>query len=233
MAGRNAILILALIGCLSAAGVRAGSSTDSMQDVVDRLGAQDAAVENTRYTEYTERELEEYGFTTADLASYHARLQSKAGRWWGHLSPMELMMYSAESDLERRRFARMYLESMHPKSLAERDAVVTLYAVARDMYKEKVTNVLPVKRSLRRPILFVDLNCDDCKADVIELVQAADAVLDIYVTGLDRSKDRNAQLIHWARSMQLPPSRITLNADRGIYQQRYGQPLDRLHLVSQ
>ncbi len=192
--------------------------------------------ETTINTEYTDAELGDYGFTASELTTYKARLNTKAGRWWGQLSPMEMMMYSATTEIERKRFARMYLESMHPKSLAERDATVTMYQVARDIHKEKSGLVQFPKQSktvLKRPVLFVQLACVECKKDVIELVNASEEVLDIYIAGLNKSDNPKDQLVAWARSMRLPPTQITLNEDKGIYQRRYGKPLNRLHLVHQ
>jgi len=188
------------------------------------------------HAEHTEAELLDYGFTARDLENYRARMTTRAGRWWGHLSPMEMMMYSAETADERHRFARMYLQTLHPKSLAERDAGVVMYQEARALYQEQRGMVRFSNSALMeqiRPALFVRFDCESCKQDVIELIAASDTKVDVYLTGIDSEKDVNAQLIAWARSMQLPPQKVTLNDDRGIYQRQFGQPLERLQLVTQ
>lgn len=218
------LLVVASLGLFSTVGVAQSDlrpETDQTT-TIDRI-------------QFTDAELADFGFTPAELDIYKKRMQSTPGRWWGQLSPMELMMYSSTTEVERKRFARLYLESLHPKVLAERDAAVTMYQVAREIHKEQrgVTPVSMTKRSLKRPVLFVDVGCESCKKDVIELVEASDSILDIYVLGVDRAEDVNQQLIRWARSMRLPPKRITLNDDNGIYQRRYGQALDKLHLVNQ
>jgi len=189
--------------------------------------------QTTQSLRFTDAELLEYGFSTQDLATYKDRLTGRAGRWWGHLSPLEMMMYSAVDDAERRRYAKMYLQSSYPKAQAERDAAATMYQVARELFTEQSGKRQFGGRSTKRPALFVSIACEDCKKDVVELVAATDGVMDIYVTNLAVDRPIKDQLISWASSMRLPSSKVTLNEDKGIYLKRFGSPLDRFHLVTQ
>lgn len=180
---------------------------------------------------YTNFELEGFGFTQKDLGEYEKRLSSIEGKWWGHLSPMEMMMYSAKTEVERRRFAKMYLTSYNPKAQAERKSAIVMYAAAREIFADELTGSF--SESPSNPIvLFVNVNCNDCAADVKSIVADAIQKVDIYVTHLNRKLDIKAQLVAWASDLSLPYKKVSLNDDNGIFQRSYGYELNRIKVVS-
>lgn len=181
--------------------------------------------------EYTNSELESFGFTQKDLAEYGKRLNSIEGKWWGHLSPMEMMMYSAKTEIERRRFAKMYLTSNNPKAQAERKSAIAMYAAAREVFADELTNSF--SESPSNPIvLFVNVNCKDCATEVKSFVADAIQKVDIYVTHLNRKLDINTQLVDWASDLSLPYKKVSLNDDNGIFQRSYGYELGRFRVIS-
>ena len=188
-----------------------------------------AAVKQT----YTDAELVSAGLSEADMAVYRTRMKTQKGQWWGHVSPAEFMMYSSESDDERKRFAKLYLESNFPKALAERDAIEAMYQVARDIYAKQIgADARPIAK---RPALFINIACEDCKPSVLDLITSSESIVDIYLTGLSSELSvelRNETMIDWARSLQLDPKRITLNDDNGLYERKMGVLLDQFHLVT-
>jgi len=92
--------------------------------------------------EYTDAQLVSFGFTKKELGEYEKRLNSIEGKWWGHLSPMEMMMYSAKTENERRRFAKMYLTSNNPKAQAERKSAIAMYSAAREIMADELSESL-------------------------------------------------------------------------------------------
>lgn len=167
--------------------------------------------------EYTDPQLLSFGFTKKELGDYAKRLNSIEGKWWGHLSPMEMMMYSAKTEGERRRFAKMYLTSNNPKAQAERKSAVAMYSAAREILAEELTDSLNGITS-KPTILFVNVDCNDCAGEVRSVVANANQKVDIYVTSLNRELDIKKQLVNWASALSLPHNKVTLNDDKGIYQ---------------
>lgn len=211
------IPVLAIAGLIIPAVVQAQQNA---KNIPDTLGV----------VMYTDQQLSEYGLTEIDIASYHRYLQGKEGKWWGHLSPIELMMYAAETEQERIRFARLYLTSTFPKALAERDAMRTMYRVSREILIEQIgSDGVHIQK---RPLLFVNLNCESCQSEVTTLINEAGGIVDIYVTELDPDQKPDAQLITWAQSLALPANKVTLNDDRGIFQKKFGYRLERYYAVS-
>lgn len=182
--------------------------------------------------EYTDSQLERFGFTANDLKEYKQRLNSLEGKWWGHLSPMEMMMYSAKNEIERRRFAKMYLTSNNPKAQAERKSAVAMYSAAREILADELTESLS-EVSPKPIILFVNVDCSDCASEVKAVVSDSDHKVDIYVTSLNRKLDIEKQLVNWASALNLPHKKVTLNDDKGIYQNSYGQKLSRLKVIKE
>jgi integrating conjugative element protein (TIGR03759 family) len=182
--------------------------------------------------EYTDSQLMSFGFTHKELTEYQKRLNSLEGKWWGHLSPMEMMMYSAKTEDERRRFAKMYLTSNNPKAQAERKSAIAMYSAAREIMAEELTESLADMGS-KPTILFVNVDCKDCANEVKSLVANAKQKVDIYVTNLNRKLDITNQLVTWARGLNLPHKKVTLNDDKGIYQNSYGHTLSRLKVVEE
>lgn len=182
--------------------------------------------------DYSDAELEQFGFTRNDLKNYSKRLNSIEGKWWGHLSPMEMMMYSAKTEVERRRFAKMYLTTNNPKAQAERKSAIAMYSIAREIIANELEGTLSQANS-RNIILFVNVDCADCAGEVKSLVSEAAQKVDIYVTNLNAKLNIKNQLVNWARALDLPHQKVTLNDDKGIYLKSYGQTLDRLKVIQE
>jgi len=182
--------------------------------------------------EYTESQLMSFGFTQKNLKGYRKLLNSIEGKWWGHLSPMEMMMYSAKTESERRRFAKMYLTSNNPKAQAERKSAIAMYSAAREIMADELADSFS-SVGLKPAILFVNMNCKDCASEVKSLVARASQKVDIYVTNLNRNLDVNTQLVNWASALSLPHKKVTLNDDKGIYQSSYGHALNRLKVIEE
>ena len=70
-------------------------------------------------------------------------------------------MYSAKTEAERKRFARMYLSTHNPKAQAERKSAIAMYEVARDIIANELTQSLASVPSTTMA-LFVNANCIDC-----------------------------------------------------------------------
>ena len=182
--------------------------------------------------EYTDSQLVGFGFTQKELSDYSNRLKSIEGKWWGHLSPMEMMMYSAKTENERRRFAKMYLTSNNPKAQAERKSAIAMYSAAREIMANELVDSF--SRVAPNPtILFVNVGCEDCASEVKSVVSKASQKVDIYVTNLNRELDISKQLINWASALSLPHNKVTLNDDKGIYQGSYGHTLKRLKVIEE
>lgn len=209
--------ILCLIPSVSVAAAQTMSKTPSL--IVSRI-------------EYTDSQLERFGFTHEDLSNYAKRLNTIEGMWWGHLSPMEMMMYSAKTENERRRFAKMYLSSNNPKAQAERKSAIAMYSIAREIYADGFANSYPDVKP-KPIILFVNVDCQDCARDVTSVVVGANRQVDIYVTNLKPDSDVKSQLIRWASALNLPHQKVTLNNDKGIYQRSYGHALSRLKVIEE
>lgn len=182
--------------------------------------------------EYTESQLMSFGFTQKELSDYAKRLNSIEGKWWGHLSPMEMMMYSAKTEGERRRFAKMYLTSNNPKAQAERKSAIAMYSAAREILADELTDSLNDTTS-KPTILFVNVDCNDCASEIKSVVTNADQKVDIYVTNLNRKLDIKNQLVNWASALSLPHNKVTLNDDKGIFKSSYGQTLSRLKVIEE
>lgn len=182
--------------------------------------------------EYTDSQLIGFGFTQKELTDYAKRLNSIEGKWWGHLSPMEMMMYSAKTEGERRRFAKMYLTSNNPKAQAERKSAIAMYSAAREILADELTDSLNDTTS-KPTILFVNVDCNDCASEIKSVVTNADQKVDIYVTNLNRKLDIKNQLVNWASALSLPHNKVTLNDDNGIFISSYGQTLSRLKVIEE
>ena len=182
--------------------------------------------------EYTESQLSDFGFDKNDLKEYKRRLNTIEGQWWGHLSPMEMMMYSAKTEDERRRFAKMYLTSNNPKAQAERKSAIAMYSAAREILADQLSDSLSDLTS-KPTILFVNVDCKDCASEVRSVVAGANQKVDIYVTSLNRKLDIEKQVVSWASALNLPPNKVTLNDDKGIFQRSYGQRLSRLKVIEE
>lgn len=182
--------------------------------------------------EYTDAQLVSFGFTKKELGEYTKRLNSIEGTWWGHLSPMEMMMYSAKTDSERSRFAKMYLTSNNPKAQAERKSAIAMYTAAREIMANELSESF--SEVVSKPIiLFVNVDCNDCASEVKKVVANADQKVDIYVTNLNRKLAIEKQLVTWASALSLPHKKVTLNDDKGIYQKSYGHTLSRLKVIEE
>lgn len=184
------------------------------------------------HIEYTDSQLMDFGFTQKELSEYARRLNSLEGKWWGHLSPMEMMMYSAKTEGERRRFAKMYLISNNPKAQAERKSAIAMYSAAREILAEELNKSLSGLTS-KPTILFVNVDCNDCASEIKSVVANADQKVDIYVTNLNRKLNIKKQLVSWASALSLPHNKVTLNDDKGIYQNSYGQALSRIKVIKE
>lgn len=182
--------------------------------------------------EYTDSQLMSFGFTQQELSDYAQRLNSIEGQWWGHLSPMEMMMYSAKTEGERSRFAKMYLTSNNPKAQSERKSAVAMYSAAREILADELTHSLADIPS-NPTIVFVNIDCTDCAQEVQSVVAQANQKVDIYVTNLNRKLDIKNQLVKWASALNLPHHKVTLNDDKGIYKNSYGQTLSRLKVIGE
>jgi integrating conjugative element protein (TIGR03759 family) len=182
--------------------------------------------------EYTDSQLMSFGFTQKELSDYAKRLNSIEGKWWGHLSPMEMMMYSAKTEGERRRFAKMYLKSNNPKAQAERKSAIAMYSAAREILADELIDSLNDIKA-KPTILFVNVDCNDCASEIKSVVANANQKVDIYVTSLNRKLDIKQQLVNWASVLSLPHNKVTLNDDKGIYQNSYGQTLSRLKVIEE
>lgn len=180
--------------------------------------------------EYTNSELASFGFTKKELGDYAKRLDSIEGKWWGHLSPMEMMMYSAKTEGERNRFAKMYLTTNNPKAQAERKSAIAMYSAAREIMANELVSAYPTEQT-KPTVLFVNVNCNDCAAEVKSVVGDANQKVDIYVTNLNEKLDVNEQLVKWASALSLPHQKVTLNDDKGIFQRSYGYGLSRLKVI--
>lgn len=182
--------------------------------------------------EYTDAQLESFGFTNKELGEYTKRLNSIEGAWWGHLSPMEMMMYSAKTEKERSRFAKMYLTSNNPKAQAERKSAIAMYSAAREIMADELSESF--SEVISKPtILFVNADCKDCASEVKLVVANANQKVDIYVTNLNRKLAIEKQLVTWASALSLPHKKVTLNDDKGIYQKSYGHTLSRLKVIEE
>ena len=182
--------------------------------------------------EYTDAQLVSFGFTKKELGEYEKRLNSIEGKWWGHLSPMEMMMYSAKTENERRRFAKMYLTSNNPKAQAERKSAIAMYSAAREIMADELSESL--SEVVTKPtILFVNVDCSDCASEVKAVVANAKQKVDIYVTNLNRELAIETQLVKWASALSLSHKKVTLNDDKGIYQKSYGHSLSRLKVIEE
>ena len=182
--------------------------------------------------EYTDAQLVSFGFTKKELDDYAKRLNSIEGKWWGHLSPMEMMMYSAKTESERRRFAKMYLTSNNPKAQAERKSAIAMYSAAREIMADELYESFSEGVS-KQTILFVNVDCNDCANEVKTVVANANQKVDIYVTNLNRKLAIEKQLVTWASALSLPHKKVTLNDDKGIYQKSYGHNLSRLKVIEE
>ena len=191
---------------------------------------QATSLSNVSRIEYTDSQLVSFGFSQKDLGEYAKRLNSIEGKWWGHLSPMEMMMYSAKTEGERRRFAKMYLTTNNPKAQAERKSAIAMYSAAREIMADELVDSFSSVAS-KPIILFVNVDCTDCASEVKTVVAEATQKVDIYVTNLNQTLDIKKQLIKWASALSLPHKKVTLNDDKGIYQRSYGTKLSRLKVI--
>jgi len=187
---------------------------------------------NVSRIEYTDSQLVSFGFSQKELDEYAKRLNSIEGKWWGHLSPMEMMMYSAKTEGERRRFAKMYLTTNNPKAQAERKSAIAMYSAAREIMADELVDSFSSVAS-KPIILFVNVDCTDCASEVKTVVAEATQKVDIYVTNLNQKLDIKKQLVTWASALSLPHKKVTLNDDKGIYQNSYGSQLSRLKVIEQ
>jgi len=185
---------------------------------------------NVSRIEYTDSQLVSFGFSQKELSEYAKRLKSIEGKWWGHLSPMEMMMYSAKTESERRRFAKMYLTTNNPKAQAERKSAIAMYSAARDIMADELVDSFSSVGS-KPTVLFVNVDCTDCASEVKTAVAEANQKVDIYVTNLNQTLDIKKQLIKWASALSLPHRKVTLNDDKGIYQRSYGTKLSRVKVI--
>ena len=181
---------------------------------------------------YSNSQMLDMGLTASDIAQYQSQRETVKGLWWGHMSPVEFLMYSSEDENERKRFAKLYLSSNLPKAVAERDAMVTMYEMAREVYAEQYG--LVSNDESKRPALFVNIACSDCSDEVVDIINLSQIKVDVYLTGLTALSDENEKqqaMINWARELNIHPKKITLNDDNGIYEQLNHQPLVSYHLM--
>lgn len=182
---------------------------------------------------YTKAELNNFGLNDADISSYKKKMKTVEGQWWGHLSPMEFLMFASKDQKAKKRFAKMYLKSNYPKVKAERDALLAMKEVSRELVAENFEGIANEingaleERSKNGPklaVLFVDFQCEKCKKETFDIVNKSKSKLDIYFTNAPIKNFKNS-LINWARSANLPSTKVTLNADGGRYYKRFKKNL--------
>lgn len=200
-----------------------------------------------------EEQARHWGLTKEEYRRYQEALAGPRGRLSAtNISPIEVLGIEATTAAERRRYAEMWVQmiradtdkvlaftrSVHEtwKRKHPNDPLIDRHYVNR-VRAERGERPIPLgdaSKLLADPtkvgnqdqlLMFTEVGCDDCNADVLRLVdqlQAGDyAGLDIYL--LDVPAGDVAPIQSWAGTLAIPldlvqSGRLTLNFDGGAFQ---------------
>lgn len=173
-----------------------------------------------------------WGLSEQEWARYLALMRGVRGAFSpANLSPLEVLGIHAETEAERREYARRLAELL--KQDLER--ILAFERAYQEAWRELYPDLVPVAfprpektavASGDRLALFLSLNCETCnrilKDAYAESVQA-DVPLDLYFT--DAKTDRD--IFAWAEKQGFDPSRVragklTFNYDRGTLANLFG-----------
>jgi len=180
------------------------------------------------------KELTEKGLRQDEIHAFREIEKSKEFQWWGHLSPLEVLIYSSKTDRQRKEYASRYMELNGPKVIAEVKALMAMRQAAleyKKLYFSDEETQFNKVAPLPRLSIFVPINCHDCKAEVLDFVLGSKGLVDVYLAGLDKESSLRDQLIKWAVSAGLPTKGVTLNDENGIYFENTGKPLLKLEVL--
>lgn len=181
----------------------------------------------------------DWNLTEKEWADYIQLMRGKAGKYYTHLTPPEVLGIMAETDNELRHYAEIYVKAEHEKidrelrfDRAFHDAGMRLYANEPII---KAFDVSPYTASKNNAVnqptetvhegdhlaLFSDIRNNDVEllTRLIKRVKAhTSVILDIYLVNAVDNED----IQKWAKVNQIPfeyvlTNRITLNKDNGKF----------------
>jgi integrating conjugative element protein (TIGR03759 family) len=222
---RAAALSLALTQTLSAAAAETVASEPTHSQV-----QQTATVETPLSpTEAARAEL--WGLTPSEWRRYRELMQGIRGSISpANLSPIEVLGIHARDEAERRRYAQVWVQAMHPAvarvlafQRAYDEASKRLYPGELLIDPARVPRAKPRSTDLSkddRVLLFIRPDCPGCDALLGRLLQRLDQIagIDLYLVGLKPGDEQAVR--HWAAGHGIRPAwvsarRVTLNFDAG------------------
>ena len=181
----------------------------------------------------------EWNLSEKEWDHYVELMRGKAGKYYAHLTPPEVLGILAETDEERHHYADIYVRAEHDKVERElrfdrafHDAGMKLYANEPIIKSFDISPYSPTQRNaVNKSVsiqngdhiaLFIDIKNNDGTTLLNRLIDRvkshASVILDIYlVNAID-----NNDIQKWAKAKQIPfdyvlTNRITLNNDNGKF----------------
>ncbi len=187
----------------------------------------------------------QWGLEVEDWQRYRTLMQGPRGLWYRDIDPVWVLGLSAETESERMRYARLaadiegrrveaelafqraYDDAWKEKSVDGKVLDSFRLAVRKGASKSRTTEHPLQSRVPPRRLVFVEIGCEACRAELLRSVQATGSGgVDLYVTGAATDDD----IRQWAVRMDIKrqwvkDGLVTLNHDAGYFERLTGEAL--------
>ena len=148
-------------------------------------------------------------------------MEGQAGQWWGHLDPQLFLAFATTEQLQRNYYVNRYLRNNFPRANAERQTMIAFRQEAKKLAPTLVQQAVQQIQAKINNQIFINLDCDSCANEIKQLIKNHEGKTDLYFIGAENDSD----ILKWAETHQLPPNKITLNHNNGLYEKYFKQPL--------
>ena len=182
--------------------------------------AEESAVVTTAQLPLAEK-AQAWGLSEAEFHRYQTLMAGQRGQWTPGLDPITALGVSTDSDVERRRFAALFVKTEFERTRRELAFQVAVDEAWQRLYPQTprlLTGAQPGQakaagRSFQRTALILRLGSTAGRDELTRLLQRHPGQLDVHVVGANGSE---AALRDWAADIPLleqalAEGRVTLN----------------------